>query len=706
MNLKVKNYKNINNLDLEIEEEKVNYIFGISGSGKSSIASAVVGDKSEKNISYGKKEQDMELILSPSLKSDDYLIFNEYTHQKLILDKQNNEEVYSILFENDNSLETIRTDIAVLLSSINSKRQELFNYVQNVEQMIKIINKRKLPSSGKFSTSSSIEKLKSESENPKYNHYTNFIHNHGLSYVQWIETGTHFEEFENGKCPFCIRKMSEYRVDKISDIINIKPEQYSIISDSQDILNKIGDVPNFSYKREISKLEKDLYDAINNKNIIEELYMMVDSYNLDTLDIGAIHKVSFSKSLSELFPDAKQIIDDFNSNLIELKKKLGNIKQKTSKLIGKNLKKLNDYLSKFSIPYEFEIDKYNTSTKTATILLVSKKEKNHEDRTDNLSYGEKNIISLLLFLVSSKKKMYNDKYVTDDKWILPDEEDYKYSINWIMAILVGGFFLYSLFFSGMMLARRQIEFLFLFTISPIIFATSVGNKERRSAVFQQLVSLILQGAVIMLIITLTALIMQQINDTTFFTNTFKDILIKTILYIGCGSFLLTGSQVVNRFIGENVSANSGREQLMAMMGFGQSMGAVASVGGLATAGAGLLGAGATLKGASVASSAGNSAMQKIGNALSSFGSKIGGNIGDAGTPTISGIGGNLQAIGSVMSASAYRRAHPIDSSGKSTMNSSQKLSRFASNMMSAGTSSIGSAVNTVLPTGMGRHRRR
>lgn len=306
----------------------------------------------------------------------------------------------------------------------------------------------------------------------------------------------------------------------------------------------------------------------------------------------------------------------------------------------------------------------------------------------------------------TKKKMYNDKYVTDDKWILPDEEDYKYSINWIMAILVGGFFLYSLFFSGMMLARRQIEFLFLFTISPIIFATSVGNKERRSAVFQQLVSLILQGAVIMLIITLTALIMQQINDTTFFTNTFKDILIKTILYIGCGSFLLTGSQVVNRFIGGNVSANSGREQLMAMMGFGQSMGAVASVGGLATAGTGLLGAGATLKGASVASSVGNSAMQKIGNALSSFGSKIGGNIGDAGSPTISGIGGNLQAIGSVMSASAYRRAHPVDSLGKSTLNSSQKLSRFASNMMSAGTNSIGSAVNTVLPTGMGRHRRR
>ena len=105
------------------------------------------------------------------------------------------------------------------------------------------------------------------------------------------------------------------------------------------------------------------------------------------------------------------------------------------------------------------------------------------------------------------KKMYNDKYVTSSHWILPDEKDYKYSINWIMAVIVGGFFLYSLFFCGMMLARRQIEFLFLFVISPIVFATSIGNKERRQAVVQQLVSLMLQGAVIMLIISLTAIVM-------------------------------------------------------------------------------------------------------------------------------------------------------------------------------------------------------
>jgi hypothetical protein len=284
--------------------------------------------------------------------------------------------------------------------------------------------------------------------------------------------------------------------------------------------------------------------------------------------------------------------------------------------------------------------------------------------------------------------MYNDKYVTSARWILPDKKDYKYSINWILAIIVGGFFLYSLFFSGMMLARRQIEFLFLFVISPVIFATSVGNKERRSAVIQQLVSLMLQGAVIMLIISLTAIVMGQINETTFFSNTFKDIVIKCILYIGCGSFLLTGSQVVNRFIGGNVSANSGREQLMAMMGFGHTMGAVGTAGALGLAGVGLMSGGAILKGSSKIGSAGSSALGKVGNAVSSFGSKM----NSKGNST---VGSNLKMVGDYLQAKSISKRNPIDTNGKVKQGS---LSRFGNNMMSAGRESMSQAMSSVIPT--------
>ncbi len=289
------------------------------------------------------------------------------------------------------------------------------------------------------------------------------------------------------------------------------------------------------------------------------------------------------------------------------------------------------------------------------------------------------------------KKMYNDKYVTSSRWILPDEKDYKYSINWIMAIIVGGFFLYSLFFCGMMLARRQIEFLFLFVISPIVFATSIGNKERRNAVVQQLVSLMLQGAVIMLIISLTAIVLGQINETTFFSNAFKDIVIKSIMYIGCGSFLLTGSQVVNRFIGGNVSANSGREQLMAMMGFGQAMGGIATTGGLAAAGAGLMGAGAIVKGTSKVGGVGNSALGKVGQAVSNFGSKIGGDGSSYG-----GIGSNLKMVGDYMQASSNLRRNNVDSRGQA--HSQSRLSRFGSGMMNAGSNAMASAMQSIAPT--------
>ena len=272
-----------------------------------------------------------------------------------------------------------------------------------------------------------------------------------------------------------------------------------------------------------------------------------------------------------------------------------------------------------------------------------------------------------------------------------NEKDYIYSINWIMAIIVGGFFLYALFFSGMMLARRQIEFLFLFVISPIVFATSIGNKERRNAVVQQLVSLMLQGAVIMLIISLTAIVMGQINETTFFSNAFKDIVIKSIMYIGCGSFLLTGSQVVNRFIGGNVSANSGREQLMAMMGFGQAMGGIATTGGLAAAGAGLMGAGAIVKGTSKVGGVGNSALGKVGQAVSNFGSKIGGDGSSYG-----GIGSNLKMVGDYMQASSNLRRNNVDSKGQA--HSQSRLSRFGSGMMNAGSNAMASAMQSIAPT--------
>ena len=267
---------------------------------------------------------------------------------------------------------------------------------------------------------------------------------------------------------------------------------------------------------------------------------------------------------------------------------------------------------------------FDTNNVTISDSMLGMYVVHSEGYKESDEFLNENIIENIQNKNFTDKRMYNDKYVTSPRWILPDKKEYKYDISWLMAIIVGGFFLYSLFFSGMMLARRQIEFLFLFLISPIVFATSIGNKQRRSAVIEQLVSLMLQSAVVMMIISITVIVMQSVNATTFFSDSaFKDMALKSLMFIGCGTFLLTGSQVINRFIGANVSANSGREQLMSLMSYGHTMSSAAHIGGNAITGAGAFGLGAGIS--ALGKAGGNTVVNKVGNAIQKYGNRISSN---------------------------------------------------------------------------------
>ena len=298
----------------------------------------------------------------------------------------------------------------------------------------------------------------------------------------------------------------------------------------------------------------------------------------------------------------------------------------------------------------------------------------------------------------SSSQHYNDKYTIKERLIRSDERDYKYKIQWIMAILCGGFFLYALVFSSIMLARRQIEFLFLFVISPIVYATSICNKQRRGALVEQLVSLTLQSAVVILIINITALITIQINATTFFNNGFQDMATKSLLYLGCAIFLLTGSQTINRFIGSNVSANSGREQLMSLMGFGKLASSAGKMAGVGALGAGLLGAGATLKGgnyiakktgiAGKVGHVGNNLLQRAGLGIATFGNSFGspmladGSTMSSGNPitrAVQSVGNSIRSYGINMSASAETRDRRYEGLGIN-----KKISSGSNSIMKTG----------------------
>lgn len=162
-----------------------------------------------------------------------------------------------------------------------------------------------------------------------------------------------------------------------------------------------------------------------------------------------------------------------------------------------------------------------------------------------------------------------------------DGEDYAFSYNFLFGIVIGIIFLFSIGFAVLMLGRRQLELAFLMTISPLVIATSVGRKEQRSALYQQLASLVLQAGAMMLLIGLTAVMFNaiqnsaDINSLGYFTKTVA----QSILYLGCAMLLMTGCTSLNRFIGDNVSANSGRDMMLAMGGL---FGGIRTVGAVGT----------------------------------------------------------------------------------------------------------------------------
>ena len=81
-----------------------------------------------------------------------------------------------------------------------------------------------------------------------------------------------------------------------------------------------------------------------------------------------------------------------------------------------------------------------------------------------------------------------------------DSEDYAFNYNFLFGIIIGGIFLFSIGFAVIMLGKRQLELAFLMVISPLIFATSIGRKEQRSALYQQLASLVLQSGGLILLV--------------------------------------------------------------------------------------------------------------------------------------------------------------------------------------------------------------
>lgn len=404
MRINIRNYKNIEDLNLEIEDNKVNHIFGISGSGKSSIAQALSYQVADDDVKVGKKIEDCIVkVNDKEVDCSNFSIFDLDSSQNLIFNNGQDENIYEILFsDNKDLLETIE-DCNILLNKFENFKNILLEYKNKIDTVISHFDVKLKSNNTAFSGTSKLVKLTNELSSIKSSKFITTINKKGPDFITWLKSGKNYEV--DNICPYCEKRISERRDKFITEIIKLTPKNFEIITKDNHFLEEVGiKTPNYRYSREVERAKKEIIDLYSFRDYINSIIELFEDYKTSKLDINKIQQIKISKKFEKIFPNQIEMINEINSCLKQIKIKLGKIKIASNKIIKTNKNRINKYLSLMGIPYEFCESSFDVDKQTASYYLFLKEDEEKIDRRKGLSYGERNIISLIFFLLGNKNK--------------------------------------------------------------------------------------------------------------------------------------------------------------------------------------------------------------------------------------------------------------------------------------------------------------
>lgn len=405
MKINIKNYKNIENLTLDIEDNKINHIFGISGSGKSSIAQALSRKTDNEDIKVGSNPEDCVIEVNGNqVDYSKYSIFDLESSKNIIFNNEQSNGIYEVLFsENDLLLKTIN-ECGVLLNKFEEFKEFLMKYREKIDNVINHFDVKLKTHNTVFKETSKFVKLTNELSSIKSNKFISIINKKGPDFITWIKKGKDYE-IEN-KCPYCEKKLSNKRENFISEIIKLTPKNFEIITNDNNYLEDVGiKTPNYRHSREVNRAKRELIELYSMRDYINSIIELFEDYKTSKLDINKVQQIKISIKFKNKFPDKIEIINEINDSIKEIKNMLIKIKRQSNNIIKNNKNKVNKYLSLMGIPYEFNESAYDIESKTASYSLFLKEDKEKKDRKNGLSYGERNIISLIFFLLGNKNKI-------------------------------------------------------------------------------------------------------------------------------------------------------------------------------------------------------------------------------------------------------------------------------------------------------------
>lgn len=430
--IKIKNCNNIAEGELVVEQGKLNILYGINGTGKTTIAKAIEFSKEPQKIEELQSfftENSASVSISPEIGK--ILVFNE-------------DFVRDIVFKED---EVIQNSFEVFLKTPNysQKKEQLDQHLQALHNIMKqdeeiqelqrlldqIAGKFKRNANGKLSKTGVYKSVLSKSNlyniPEELDSYRPFITNTEIN-IPWIDWKSKGDAFDVGDgCPYCSEALNRSVHNQRKEVFKktYKKADSQNLKDLLDLLESLRIyVKPEKYDELVSYVKTDVPEDIISA-ILEKLLLELDvmlkrfaaivefgNRRIVLADISKldqqINEMEIPKSFFEIFGGEKieNVIKRINDQVLELrseaavlKREMGALKGVMQATIQASQTDINEFLKTAGINYELVIlAEDETNSRTILKQCFSEERTDVTKIRDHLSWGEKNAFALILFM--------------------------------------------------------------------------------------------------------------------------------------------------------------------------------------------------------------------------------------------------------------------------------------------------------------------
>lgn len=404
MRIEIEGYKNLEKIDFEITDNKINMIFGMSGSGKSSITGALLGDNLEDNATIG-KDIDQVIRVNESGELPKIACFNNQSLEKYVINKRN-DDVINIVIDNKKSiigaekaLKERFYDLNIALQTSQSTYDELFSLKKELGS--DLTNKGELKASAKINK---LEKSLTKISNKKV---VMQIQSMPPKQFKWIKEGMKFKK--DDKCPFCERNILKKKQKNLEELDQFEEKTIESVIKIQENRNELIDSIDMSLKG-LKKLKTEMIGIAKALADYEKVKIFSDEIqNYEYTNWNT--NLSFSDEFKKYFPYVFRSVNKLLKNVHRLKLLMEKSQENTKNVLSRRLSVINKYLVQMSVPYEIIAEYANGRIKSYKITHID--DLLQKDRPSAPSEGEKAIIALIMFVFECKKSD-NSLIIIDD----------------------------------------------------------------------------------------------------------------------------------------------------------------------------------------------------------------------------------------------------------------------------------------------------